>query len=60
MDRLKISLSTIFLEANDFSEVTEALTAEHEIVLTDETDLAMTSSACSAVSSKFTGMGPPL
>jgi hypothetical protein len=46
-------------ESNDFSILSETLSAEEEVVLSDETHLALAVSAFSAVLSEFSGVSSP-
>jgi hypothetical protein len=46
-------------EADDFSVLAEALPAEEQVVLADETDLAAAAAALAAVLSELAGVGSP-
>lgn len=46
-------------EADDFSVLAETLPTEEQVVFADETDLAPTATALTAVFSELAGMGPP-
>lgn len=47
------------LEADDFSEVAETLSAEHEVVLADEADVEGAPAALAGVLSEFAGVASP-
>ena len=51
--------SACFLEADDFSEVAEALPAEEQVVLADETEVEGAAAALAAVLAELAGVGPP-
>ena len=46
-------------ESDDFSVLSEAFSAEEEVVLSDEAHLALAVSAFSAILSEFSGVGSP-
>ena len=52
-------LSSVFLEAEGMSKISETLPAEDEVILSDESDIACASSALSAVLSELSSVGPP-
>lgn len=54
-----IEFSSSLGEANDFSVLSEAFSAEEKVVLADQTDLASASSAFAAVLSEFTRVSSP-
>jgi hypothetical protein len=51
--------SSSLCEANDLSVLPETFSAEQKVVLADQTDLALASSALAAVLSEFTRMSSP-
>ena len=52
-------MSSGFGESNNFCVFSETLSAEEEVILSDESDLAGASSALSAVLAEFSRMGSP-
>ena len=54
-----ISVSSGLSESDDLSVLSEAFSAEEEVVLADQTDLASASSALAAVLAEFTRVGSP-
>ncbi len=56
---IKISISSSFGESDDFSVLPEAFPAEEKVVLTDQTDLALASSALATVLAEFARVGSP-
>lgn len=46
-------------ESDDLPVFSEALPAQQQVVLADETDLALAASALAAVLAELTGMGAP-
>jgi hypothetical protein len=53
------SVSSGLGESDDLSVLPETFPAQQQVVLADQTDLALASSALSAVLSEFTGVGSP-
>lgn len=51
--------SSGFCEANDVGTLSETLSAQHDVVFTNETHLASAGSAFSAVLSVFSGVSSP-
>jgi hypothetical protein len=51
--------SARFGEADDFSGLAEALPAEEQVVLADETDFAAAAAALSTVLAEFAGVSSP-
>jgi|688.fasta_scaffold343917_1 hypothetical protein len=54
-----IAVSSSFGESDDLSVLSEAFSAEEEVILADQTDLASASSALAAVLAEFTRVGSP-
>lgn len=56
---MHISCSSSLGKTDDFSILSEALPAQKQVILADETNLASASSAFTTVLSEFTRMGSP-
>jgi hypothetical protein len=59
MISLQINASSSFGESDNLSEVSEAFSAEEEIVFADEAGLALAPAALAAVFAEFTGVSSP-
>jgi hypothetical protein len=59
INRRWISVSSGFGEADDLSVLPEALPAQEQVVLADETDLAPAAPALAAVLAELAGVGSP-
>ena len=56
---IQIKCSSCFGEADDLCVLSEAFSAEKEIIFADESDLALASTAFTTVLAEFAGMGSP-
>lgn len=54
-----IAVSSSLGESDDLSVLSEAFSAEEDVVLADQTDLTSASSALAAVLAEFTRVGSP-